>query len=484
MAIVKRYPQGFESLCLTQTFYNFSFYGLKSIFLLYIITRYSITESEAIILFATFMSLSYVTSLIGGWVADNKLGPKKTIILGGLFQAFGIFLLMFSSAEVVFLALSFISLGSGFFKPNLSTSIGMLFEDPRDPQKDKAYSTFYTVMNFGSFIGPLLCGFVSETYGGYYNSLLLIIVTLIGGIFLFSQRIDLKQEKEKNAPRSALPSHSGFLGLCFIALIGVLYLLFKYHQSFSHLMGIIAVGSLLYLGKIFYGSNSQEKRDILSVVLYTLLFTLFCALFEQAGSSLMLFFEKAVDRNLFGIEIPTATVLSLGPVFVLICSPLLILLSAKVLEKNKSMDGLVKIAIGFIVTGLSFVILALGCYISDALLSPLWIIGSLFIQTFGELLIVPIGYSNISKLAPPRFRSVMMSFWLMAIAYGHYIGGFIAQLSVSNSSKVETSLDHYQSFFWNLALMPCLLGILVLFFYYGLRSKNAFRVETKIQKLT
>lgn len=472
MAIFKKYPQGFEGLCFTQTFYNFSFYGLKSIFLLYIITHHSVSESEAIVLFATFMALSFVTCLVGGWIADNIWGTKKTIILGGFFQAFGLFLLMFSSIELVFLALSFISLGSGFFKPNLSTSVGMLFEDPRDPGKDKAYSTFYMIMNFGSFVGPLLCGFVSKTYGGYYNSLLLIIVTLSGGIYLFYQRIVFKQEKEKSVNMPALFPHSGFLGIGLIALIGVLYLLFKYHQSFSHLMGIIAIGSLLYLGKIFYGANPQERRDISNVVLYILLFAFFCALFEQTGSSLMLFFNKAVERTLFGLEIPAAALLSLNPIFVLVCSPLLILFSAKTLEKNKPMNGLVKISIGFILTGFSFLILALSCYISYAFVSPLWIMGAFLIQTFGELLIVPIGYSNISKLAPPRFRSLMMSFWLMAIAYGHYFGGFIAKFSVSSASIGETSLDHYQIFFLNLGLMPCILGILLFFSLYVIQHKR------------
>lgn len=481
--LFKKYPQGFQGLFTTQIFFNFSFYGLKSIFILYVIGQFSLSETEAIGFFATLMALSYGTSLMGGWVADNKLGTKNTIVLGGILQAFGISCLMFSEREFFFLALALISLGSGFYKPNLSTSVGMLFEDPRDPQKDKAYSTYYIAMNLGSFAAPLCCGFVGKVYGGYYNSLLLIVVTLVGGVYLFYQKLNFNQETKRQTDKSALFFHSGFLGACFIALIGVLYLLFKYHQSFSHLMSAIAVGSLLYLGKITYQCNPQERRDVAQIVLYIVLFTLFCALFEQAGSSLMLFFDKVVDRHIFGMEFPSATLLALGPIFVLICSPLLILFFEKTLEKNNPIDGLVKIGTGFIVTGLSFIILALSCNTNNDLVSSLWVIVAILIQTFGELLIVPIGFSNISKLAPPRFRSLMMSFWLMAIAYGHYLGGFIAKFSVPESSLDENSLNHYQSFFWNLSLMPCILGVL-LFLYYMMKPKSSFQKQTNSQTVT
>ncbi len=477
MAILfRKYPQGFGGLCFTQAIYNFSFYGLKSIFILYVIAQISLSEREAIALFATLMALSYATSILGGWIADKGLGIKNTIIVGGFLQATGIAGLMIPSQELCFLALALISLGSGFFKPNLSTSIGTLFDNPRDSQKDKAYSIFYMVMNIGSFAGPLLCGVVGKLYGGYSNSLLLIIMTLIGGIYLFYQDIDFKQEKEI-ARENVFFAHPAFLGIFILLLLGILYLIFKYHESFGHLMGVIAIASILYLGKIVYQCNPQERKDISNIILYIVLFTLFCALFEQAGSSLMLFFDKAVDRHIMGIEFPSGALLSLGPVFVFFCSPILILFWEKILEKKKSMDGLLKIGIGFLLTSLSFSILALGCHQTNILVSPFWVVAAIFVQTLGELWIVPIGFSNISKLAPPRFRSVMMSFWLMAIANGHYFGGFIAEFSLRDPALPESSLGHYQSFFSNLALMPCIVGVGLFFYCYVIKARTSFRNE-------
>ncbi len=472
--LFRKYPPGFGSLCFTQTFYNFSFYGLKSIFILYIISQLSLSESKAISLFATLMALSYATSLIGGWIADHSLGTKATIILGGLFQAMGIFFLMFPSENLVFFALALISLGSGFFKPTLSTSVGMLFENPQDPGKDKVYSTFYMVMNLGSFVGPLLCGFVSTTYGRYYAILLLIAVTLMGSLYLFYQKLHFKQEKDSAIFQRARFSPLLSLGLGITALLFCLTLLFKYHDSFSHLMGAIAFGSLIYLGKVFYRSTPQERQGILSISLYVLLFTFFCSLFEQAGSSLMLFFDKNVDRNIMGIEIPSSALLSLGPIFVLICTPFLGLFSEKVIEKNRSVDGLIKIGVGFLLTGVSFLILALSCHQENILVSPFWIVVAIFVQTLGELWIVPIGFSNVSKLSPLRFRSFMMSFWLMAIAYGNYLGGFIAQFSLSDSEVTKSSLDHYQTFFFNLALIPCIIAFFLFLYFYIKQAKGGF----------
>lgn len=479
--LFKKYPPQFRDLCFTQAFYNFSFYGLKSIFILYIITQLSIPESKAINLFATWMALSYGTALIGGWVADNSLGPKATIIFGGILQALGISLLTYFPREFIFLALALVSLGSGFFKPTLSTSIGMVFKNPKDPKKDQAYSTFYMVMNLGSFIGPLLCGFVSETYGGYYASLSLIIVTLAGGIYFFYKRISLNQNTDSITYRTKVTSHPIFVGTGIIIAIFCLTLLFKYHDSFNHLMSVIVFGSSIYLGRVFYLSSPQERKDILKIIIYIVLFAFFCSLFEQAGSSLMLFFDKAVDRNISGLEIPSSALLSLNPIFVLICSPFLILFSEKVLEKYISIDGLKKMGVGFFLVGLSFFVLTLSCYQENAVVPILWVIMAILVQTLGELLIVPTVFSNISKLSPPRFCSFMMGFSLMAIAYGNYLAGFIAQFSLSGPETSESSLEHYQTFFLSLAVMPCIVAFLLFFYFYikrvGLRSRRSTNLQ-------
>ena len=475
----KNYPKGFSGLFLTQVFYIFSFYGLKSIFVLYAISQFSFSEQEAVSLYATFMTLSYACSLIGGWIADKSLGIRNTLYLGGCLHMSGVLCLMFSGQHMCFVGMSLISLGSGFFKPNLSTAVGMLFENPKDPKKDKTYSAYYLAMNLGSFVAPLLCGFIGRRYGWPYG-LGLFILSVSSGLYCFHTKSNFRHRKQAFIPESDLLSNAFFIGIFLVTLLSLFYFLFQYRDSFDHLMGIIALGSFIYLGKVFYECNRQERADVLMILLYILIFTFFCSLFEQAGSSLMLFFEKAVDRQVLGIEFPSSTLFSLGSIFVIICSPLLMMFCERVLEKDKPMDGLVKVMIGFLFLSLSFFILMLGCWQEKGLVSPFWVGGALLIQTIGELLIVPIGFSNVSKLSPPRFQSIMMSFWLMAIAYGSYFSGFIARSSlVEGSASSEISLEHYRHFFYNLGLMP-LGAILLLLVVVNLKKIFSVRERIKV----
>lgn len=231
-----------------------------------------------------------MNSLIGGWIADKSLGVRNTIYLGGFMHISGVLCLMFSSYSMCLIGMALVSLGSGFFKPNLSTAVGMLFENPRDPNKDKTYSAFYMAMNLGGFVAPLLCGFIGQNYGWQYG-LGLFASAVSMGIYLFHKKSHFKHKNEAFISESDLLSNAFFVGIFLVAFLSFLYFLFKYRDSFHHLMGIIALGSFIYLGRVFYQCNRQERRDVLTIILYIFLFAFFCSLFEQAGSSLISFFH-------------------------------------------------------------------------------------------------------------------------------------------------------------------------------------------------
>lgn len=475
---LKYHLTNFSSIYLTQAFFNGCFYGIRSLFVLYIISQFSFTETQAINLFATFMILCYGTSLAGGYIADKALGVKNTIMMGGALSALGLLCVLFSSQDLCFFGLALASLGSGFLKPNISTAIGLLFKNPKDPKKDRAYSFLYIAMNLGSFIASIVCGFVGKTYGWYYG------VLLISGVFSGATYFVYKTMKFHPSYKEKPIVFKGrlFGGISF--LIFFLYLLFKYQESLHGLMGIIACGSIIYFGVIFYQCQGKERKDVLVICLYIFLFALFCTLFEQAGTSLMLFYEKAVDRHLMGTVIPSSTLLSLDPLFVLLCGPLLIFLSNQYLEKTKPLTGLTKTGVGFLFVTFSFWILAFSTFQNEASFIPLlWVIGAMLIQTIGELWIAPVSFSKISQYAPARYKSVMMSFWPMAIAYGHYFAGFIAQFSLNDSTTLSSgnSFEQYRSFFMYLSLLPLCVGSSLLL-YQG--SKIAIILARKRKTLS
>jgi|GEM_PF-892279 len=470
---LKQHMSGFNVIYITQALFNGCFYGMKAIFVFYAINQFSLNEPQAINLFATFMILCYGTSLIGGYIADQGLGVKNTIIIGGTLSTFGLLVILFPFEDLCCLGLALISLGSGFLKPNMSAAVGLFFENPQDPRKDRAYSFFYMAMNLGGLVAPILCGFVGQTYGWHYG-IFLVAMVFIGSTYFFHKKVQFHPVYREELTMSG----TKLLG-SILVLLALLYLLFKFQTYLHGLMGIITCGSLVCLGKIYYQCNLPERKDILTIIGYILLFTLACTLGEQAATSLVLFFEKAVNRQIMGMTIPSSSFLSLGPLFVLLCSPILLILSSKYLEKTKPINGFVKAGYGFLCVTVGFWTLALSTSYSNAsLISPLWIVGALLIQTTGELWIAPISFSKISQYAPLRFKSILMSFWSMSIAYGHYFAGFIAQFSISSSvaPNLEASLEGYQSFFVNLSLLPLCVSLLLLFYQGYKVVKNHLRI--------
>lgn len=454
----QKYPKGFLAIFLTQIFFNFGFFGLKSLFVLYILEHLSIKESEAFELFATLMALSYAMSLLGGFLADKVIGAKNSLLIGGIVNIMGISLLAFPSNDVAFLGMALLSLGSGCFKPTFSTLLSLLFKDPQDPRKDSAFTNLYIAMNLGSFMGPLLCSIVSLHYG-WIGGLMTVILSFMVGIYLFFRQTQhLTIGVKTNTIFRPLQA-----GAILILSVAITYFLFKYRSYFHGLMGGIVLISFFCFCTLLYKSTAEERAGLLKTIPYIFLFAFFCSLFEQSGSSLMLFFDRQVDRHMIGMTLPSSSLLSLNPILILMLGMFFPSLSKNFLEKKGPLDGLTKFAIGFFFISLSFGVLAFGSSKAQDLVSLHWVLISLLLQAIGELFIVPVGFANISKLAPTRYLGLMMSIWLMAIAYGHYFAGIFARLLFSSTEGVvENNLESYYHFFFKLSCMPFIVALLLM----------------------
>jgi POT family proton-dependent oligopeptide transporter len=452
------YPQGSMSIFLTQALFNFGFFGFKSLVILYAIDFYALKESEAINIFATLMTLSYATSLVGGFLADKLIGPQNTLLIGGVLSSLGVGLLIFPLNTNVFFALTLLSLGSGCFKPNLSTLLSLLFKDPQDSHKDSAFTILYVAMNLGNFLGPIFCSLASHYYGWISGFAAIVVSFMTGTYLLFRQMRHLKDLVRTTTFIQSLQAVS-----ILVASGGALYFLFTYRNYFDGLMGIIMVISLICFGTIFYKSTHQEREGLIKTIPYIFLFAFFCALFEQAGSSIMIFFERVVDRQMLGFILPSSSLLSFDPIFVLVLGLLIPLLSKNYLKKSYKIDGLTKFGIGFLFIGFSFGVLALGSTLSQIPITITWILVAILFQTFGELFIIPVGFASISKFAPRRYLSLMMSLWLMAISYGHYLAGILAQFSLNPTKDgPKENLDIYHQFFFHLSLVSLGLAFVLI----------------------
>ncbi|MBP6985208.1 MAG: MFS transporter [Alphaproteobacteria bacterium] len=448
-------------LYLTQSLYFFGFFALKSIFVLYLINHHGFSDGQAISLFASYMCLSYGTSLAGSTIADKLLGVKNSILLGGFLSCLGAVCLMTLSAEYICLGLAFLSLGMGLTKPNLHTTTGLYFQNPEDPKKDIAYNISFMVIQIGHTLASVACGAVASGFDWNYG-IALVVLSFIAATYLLNKKVNPEQDNVVFSKEKLLISLASVSGI-----IATVYSFLTFRDHSSGVLGLIVCGSLIYLGWIFYQCDHQERKGMGIIILGLALHTALCSLIEQSGSSITLFVENAVDRNILGAMVPTPVFMSFEPMFLVASSLIYIYVSKRNAKLLDAINWSVKAALGFALLGLGFIILSVGSNNQNALLSPLWVLSSFFLQMMGEVLIAPTILASISKNAPPRYKSIMMGFFVLTIAYGHFIAGFMAQFSVAGQGS-------HGSFFMVLGLLPLAVAM-PLFMLKGRKMAVKFR---------
>ena len=183
------HPKGLLYLFFAELWERFSFYGMRALLTLYMVEEIfkslSNRDFATAAVYASYGSLVYASTVIGGQVSDKILGMRSSIFLGGILMAIGHFVLAIENDIAFFLALAFIIVGNGFFKPNISTFVGALYEDG-DVRKDSGFTIFYMGINIGGWIAPLLCGWLAVEYGYHYGFGLAGIGMMAGLLFFWS----------------------------------------------------------------------------------------------------------------------------------------------------------------------------------------------------------------------------------------------------------------------------------------------------------
>lgn len=446
--------------------FNFSFFGLKSLFVLYVIDQCQWPQAQALTLFATLMTFSYATSFIGGWLADQFMGARNTLFLGAGLCLVSLMFFALPSSQNMVIAAALLSLGAGCFKPNVSALLSSLLSGATEADKQHAFTQLYIAMNVGNFLGPLVCSLLRQKVGwGGGLGLLVVSFTLALGVLW---RCFPNQQLTSTVTLKNTLKALGVLALSSGALI----VLFQYHASVEHVMNSIILVSFGCFGFIFTQCNKLERQDLVRLIPYILSFALFCMLFEQMGGSLLLFFEQRVDRHLLGFSLPSSILLSLNPIFVLLLGVRFSTGLHRLSNRIGALKGLTTFGLGFMSVGSSFVLLVLACSLSPGLIHGGWVVAVVALQTVGELCIVPLGFAKVAELSPPRYASVLMSLWLMAIAYGHYGAGLLARTSLGSPSILAESIPSYEPLFTRLSLMAFSIALLI---FCGLVVARAYR---------
>ena len=441
-------PRGLATLFFTEMWERFSYYGMRALLVLYM-TRatvdanpglgYDVATAGAI--YGLYTSLVYLTTIAGGWIADNMWGQRRAVFVGGCVIAAGHFSMAVPMTATFFLGLALIVVGTGLLKPNVSTIVGDLYPEG-GARRDAGFSIFYMGINTGAFLGPILCGLFGENYNWHWGFSLAGFGMLIG---LIQFRMGEKYfgnigHYEGGADASTLAARArvvyGAMGLLAAAglVAGWLVASGAWMPNLPAIgetlgYGIIAL-SILYFAFLLVagGHTTDEKKRLVVIFWLFILAATFWSGFEQAGSSLNLFADTLTDRVVFGWEAPASWLQSVNAIFIILLAPVFGWVWTFLASRNANPSIPVKFALGLLGLAAGFFVLAWGAANASetARVSPAWLIVTYFLHTVGELCLSPVGLSSITKLAPRNRLGQMMGVWFVAASLGNLFAGLVA----------------------------------------------------------
>jgi len=384
-----RHPKGLYVLFATEMWERFSFYTMVSMFTLYLRDPnegFGWTAAQASTLYANYMMFVYCSPLIGGWIADKKLGYRRAVMLGGFFFMAGHLLLSVRSLPFVYAALTCLVIGNGFFKPNVSTMVGNLY--PQGSRlKDRAYNLFYMGINIGAFLAPVVATIVQARFGFHPAFVVAVFGMVISVTILWRFKNYLEQEKQRARQLEALAkSDAG--------------------------------------DKNSAVESVAEWKRIGALIVVFAVVVVFWMVFHQNGTTITYWADENTAWNVRGI-ISNA----INPAWVIILTFPLITFWKWLDKRGKEPATPTKMVFGMATTSLAFLIFFIAAKSGEATVtgdniyafrvSPLWLLGAYGVLTLGELMLSPMGLSLVSKVAPMRFRGMMMGGWFVATGLGN-----------------------------------------------------------------
>lgn len=444
------YPLG--SLFFTEMWERFSFYGIRPLLILFMAaTVYDggmgMARENASAIVGIFAGTMYLAALPGGWLADNWLGQQKAVWYGSILIALGHLSIAISALlgdSLFFVGLMFIVLGSGLFKTCISVMVGTLYKRD-DSRRDGGFSLFYMGINLGSFIAPLISGWLISTHGWHWGfgigGVGMLVALLIFRLFAVPamQRYDREVGLDStwNRPSRVQRGVGPALLIIAVLLAALCVLLAKgvlvinpvsVASLLVYTIAAAVAGYFIYLF-IFAGLTRSERARLLVCFILLIAAAFFWSAFEQKPTSFNLFANDYTDRMLGGFEIPAVWFQSINALFIILLAPIFSWAWPALARKNVRLGSITKFVIGILCAAGGFGLMMLAAQHvlngGGAGVSPLWLVASILMLTLGELCLSPIGLATMTLLAPERMRGQMMGLWFCASALGNLAAGLI-----------------------------------------------------------
>jgi POT family proton-dependent oligopeptide transporter len=466
-----KYPKQLWYLFFSEMWERFCFYGMRGMLTYFMVQQLLMKEDVANLQYGATQAFVYAFTFIGGLFADKILGFRKSLFWGGLLMIVGSCILAANPKEFFFLGISFTIIGTGFFKPNISTMVGSLYKTG-DVRRDAGFSLFYSGINIGALLGGYVCIAIGKNYSWNLAFGLAAIVMAISLItFVFTQKslgpIGLSP-LQKNADGSSKKWNEILVYIGSLAVVPIIMVMVAKTEYTDWFMYIIGPCTLVYLFYEMTKCTAEERKKLIAALVFILFSILFWAFFEQSGGSLSLFAANNLDNTLLGVikADPNGINNSVNSLFVIIFAPILGILWLWLSKRKMEPNTVVKFGLGFIFLSLAFYTFYATRFFATAsgMTSLDMFTLAYFVITFGELCLSPIGLSIMTKLSTKSLQGVMMGMWFLASAYGQYVAGILgAGMSKASeqSSKME-KLIAYTDGYKQLAIYAFIAGIVLI----------------------
>lgn len=489
----KGHPKGLYLLFVTEMWERFSYYGMRALFMLYMVQALLFDKEMASQVYGSYTGLVYLTPLIGGYIADRYWGNRRSIVIGAVTMAIGQFLLFLSACYfhhiemakyLMFCGLGLLILGNGFFKPNISTMVGRLYTAD-DSRKDAAFTIFYMGVNVGSTLAPLVCGLVGNTghpedfkWGFLASSLGMLLAATVFQMFKNKYICDpegnpvgmppARQDAATGKAHATAGSGQQNQKRTFLMGAGIVLLTLLFSVNWSgdaaHLFADADwIGSLIYATVIVMPlviitdksltRTEQVRIGVIYIIAFFVIF--FWAAYEQAGASLTFFADEQTDRTIGGWEMPAAYFQSFNPIMIVTLAPLFAAFWSFQGRHGIEPSSPRKQAIGLFLLSMGYLFIAFGVKNVEpgVKVSMIWLTGLYLIHTMGELCLAPIGLSLVYKLSPARFSSLLMGVWYLSTSaankFAGLLSGFYPEKGISKSFMgypIENLYDFFMLF--------------------------------------
>jgi proton-dependent oligopeptide transporter, POT family len=441
------HPRGLSTLFFTEMWERFSYYGMRALLILFMtapVTAGGLAFDTAVAgaIYGLYTSMVYMTSLPGGWIADRWIGQRRAVLYGGILIACGHFSMAVPMLATFYVGLTLIVVGTGLLKGNVGVIVGRLYGQ-EDTRRDAGFSIFYMGINLGAFIAPLICGYLGQRISwhlGFAAAGFGMLIGLaqyaagakyLGDAGLYPAAADTPAWSGPVRPRTAVWGSVALVLLAVFAAAAYRGALpvsaTQVSDAAGYFLLLLTIG---FFGWLFFGGGwtSGERKRLYAIGVLFLASIVFWSEFEQAGSTLNLFGDRATRTSVLGWTFPSSYYQSLQPLFIITFAAVFAWLWIRMGRYEPSSPA--KFGVGLVFVGSGFAVLVVASTIAagGVKVAPYWLVVTYLLHTFGELSLSPVGMSAVSKLAPARVTGLMMGLWYLGISVGNFIGGRLSSL--------------------------------------------------------